>query len=322
MSQEKKLPPFLYSMLPHSWQRVEARKYSASAQCMMLHLAGFLFGWHKTEAKISYSVLEKFSGLSRPTVIRACRELVEGRLITHRVENGISIFGVFIEEDLELKKVQDHVEKEIKNGKDALSTKTFEQNETQEIFTSQNSLLAKPLTSQNSLPPASQNFLPIKETLHIKKSISKEREPLAGIFLEKIYFNYETRKFENVDGLQKFVTREYFERIRHFGLDGQKIYDDACESIFQRKGTPLEVKKPGFWLLSIFKDASYGNVFKCGATNAAEKDNFVTNYALWCSVTNYKDFQVSGRFLCVKDKEFNFYSSPEIFRKVLEGYAS
>lgn len=99
MTKEEKLPPFLYSMLPHSWQRVEARKYSASAQCMMLHLAGFLFEGHKTEAKISYSILEKFSGLSRPTVIKACRELVDGGLITHKVENNISIFSVVKDED-------------------------------------------------------------------------------------------------------------------------------------------------------------------------------------------------------------------------------
>jgi CRP-like cAMP-binding protein len=94
MSQEKKLPPFLFSMQPHSWQRVEARKFSASAQTMMFHFVGFLFGFHKTEAKISYSILQEYSGLSRPTVIRACKELVDGGLITHRVENNISIFGV------------------------------------------------------------------------------------------------------------------------------------------------------------------------------------------------------------------------------------
>lgn len=300
-------------MLPHFWQRVEARKYSASAQCMMLHLAGFLFGWHKTEAKISYSILERFSGLSRPTVIKACKELVDGGLITHRVENNISVFGVVIDEDKELEKIQKHVNKELNTGKDSLLEDTL--NESQEIITSQNSLLVETPTSKDSLLASGKRILPIKELPFKKKSLAKEK--LDASFLDKISFNFERGQFENTDELNEFVVKEYLERIRHFGYDAQKIYDDACETIVRRRGTRHEVKKPGIWLCNLFKDASYGNVYKYGHTSEAEKRNFEVNYRFFCSLESYEDMRIEGRFLIYKNREFSFYSSPETFRAFL-----
>lgn len=310
MSQEKKLPPFLFSMQPHSWQRVEARKFSASAQTMMFHFVGFLFGFHKTEAKISYSILQEYSGLSRPTVIRACKELVDGGLITHRVENNISIFGVVFDEDEEFKKIQKRVNKEIITGKESLP------DDTQEIITSKESLPEKPPTSKESLPPPSQNSLHNKEDPLFKEKSAINKRLNAG-FLDKIYFDFETKNFVNTEELNKYVVDEYLERIHHFNIDPQDVYDKACKNIVERVNTRNEVKKAGVWLLSLFRDASYGNVYKYGATNAIEKKNFETNYELFCSLKDFSNMRVDKRFLIVKGKEYNFYSAPEIFKEAL-----
>jgi len=310
MTQEKKLPPFLFSMQPHSWQRVEARKFSASAQTMMFHFVGFLFGFHKTEAKISYSILQEYSGLSRPTVIRACKELVDGGLITHRVENNISIFGVVFDEDEEFQKIQKRVNKEIITGKESLP------DDTQEIITSKESLPEKPPTSKESLPPTSQNSLPNKEDPLFKEKSAINKRLNAG-FLDKIYFDFETKNFVNTEELNKHVVDEYLQRIHHFNIDPQDVYDKACKNIVERVNTRNEVKKAGVWLLSLFRDASYGNVYKYGATNAIEKKNFETNYELFCSLKDFSNMRVDKRFLIVNGKEYNFYSSPEIFAEAL-----
>lgn len=312
MTQEKKLPQFLYSMLPHFWQRVEARKYSASAQALMMHFAGFLFGFHKTEAKISYSILQRYSGLSRPTVIKACKELVDGGLITHRVENNISIFGVVIDEDEELKKIQKHVNKELNTGKESLPP------DSQEIITSQNSLLAKPLTSKDSLPPPSQNSLHIKDSPLLKKGLAKERAN-AGFF-DDVFFDFEKGEFHMSPEQEAKYEELYEKRIKSLGLDMTQIYQKACKKIIERRNTDSEVKKPGVWLDRYFRDASYGDVFKYGAQSKEEKKNFESNYEFWCSLSHYTDMRVSGRFLLVNDKEYNFYSSPEIFKEAFINY--
>jgi hypothetical protein len=311
MTQEKKLPPFLFSMQPHSWQRVEARKFSASAQTMMFHFVGFLFGFHKTEAKISYSILQEYSGLSRPTVIRACKELVDGGLITHRVENNISIFGVVFDEDEEFQKIQKRVNKEIITGKESLP------DDNQEIITSKESLPEKPVTSKESLPPTSQNSLHIKEGRErsLKKGLG-----LSADFFDAVSFDFDKKVFDMTQEHEDKYTELYNKKIESLGLNMTEIYQDACKRVVERQNTKREVKNFGKWLDNFFKDASYGNVFKRGAQNKAEQKNFDTNYELFCSLEHYKDMKVSGIFLIVKGKEYNFYSAPEIFNEAFRDH--
>lgn len=317
MTQIKKLPQFLYSMQPHCWQRVEARKYSASAQTMMFHFVGFLFGFHKSEAKISYSILQEYSGLSRPTVIKACKELVDGGLITHRVENNISIFGVVFDEDEELQNMQKRVNKEISTGKESLPP------DSQEIITSKESLPAKPLTSKESLPPPSQNSLHIKERPKekpIKKSLGLfAREAGAGFF-DDVTFDFDKKVFVMSNEHEAKYCELYEKRIKSLGLDMTEIYQKACKKIMERKNTSSEVKKFGVWLDIFFRDWSYGDVYQKGAQSEAEHKNFEANYNFWCSLPDYTDMRVSGRYLITNGKEYNFYSSPEVFKEAFVNY--
>lgn len=270
------------------------------------------YGWHKAEDQISFSQLTKATGLALSTVQKAIKKLVDKGIIVSKIIDGVRAYSFIVKKEQELTSKNSLPDDEQINsyipqyGIDNVQNNSY-----------------IPQYGRGGLPQYGMGGIPqygnTKET-PLKKE-SKTKGPLADFFMEKISFNFETKKFENVEELDRFVAKEYLERIRHFGLDAQKIYDDACDTIFQRKGTPLEVKKPGKWLLSIFKDASYGNVFKFGATNEIEENNFLINYDLWCSWPDYKEFQVSGKFLCANKKEFSFYSSPEIFKKVLEDYA-
>ncbi len=324
MSQTKKLPFFNYDMNPRSWTRKEMRKMSGNTWKVLCLVGTFTIGFQRREAKISLSLMEDYCGMCRKTCIKSAKELVEMGLITHEIIDGISVYGVVFEDDLDNEKLNNAYKKEKKIAESGFNEENQENNtsvnstldEVQEISTSGNITLAKGVTSVNFTPEGSVNSAQNIDGLLSKRKSAIYRGLNAG-FLDKIYFDFETKNFVNTEELNKYVVDEYLQRIHHFNIDPQDVYDKACKNIVERVNTRNEVKKAGVWLLSLFRDASYGNVYKYGATNAIEKKNFETNYELFCSLKDFSNMRVDKRFLIVNGKEYNFYSSPEMFKEAL-----
>lgn len=317
MTQIKKLPVYNFDMIPKVWSRKEMRKMSGNAWKVLSLVGTFTIGFQRREAKISLSLMEDYCGMCRKTCIRAAKELVELGLITHEVIDGISVYKVIFEDDTDNEQLEEAYKKE-KKLVDSNSETQASVNSTlvgvQEISTSVNITLAEGVTSVNFTPEGSVNSAQNIDDLFSNKKSAIYKGLNAG-FLDKIYFDFEKKNFVNTEELNKYVVDEYLERIHHFGIDPQDVYDKACKNIVERVNTRNEVKKAGLWLLSLFRDASFGNVYKYGATNANEKKNFETNYELFCSLKDFSNMRVDKRFLIVKGKEYNFYSSPEIFKE-------
>ncbi len=322
MTQIKKLPVYNFDMIPKIWSRKEMRKMSGNAWKVLSIVGTFTIGFQRREAKISYSLLEDYTGMCRKTCIRAAKELVELGLILHEVIDGISVYKVIFEDDTDTEQLEEAYKREKKlvesnSETEASVNSTLE--DTQEIITSVNSTLVKGGGSVNSTLEGS-----VKNAHNIQNGFLNKKTAIynghAG-FLDKIYFDYDTNNFVGTEELNKYVVDEYLERIQNFGLDGQEIYNKACVDFVRRKNTRHEVKKAGIWLLSLFRDASFGDVYKYGATSQVEKNNFKVNYELYCSFPHFRDFRLEQRrFLIVKGKEYSFYSSPEIFREAFKDY--
>lgn len=319
MTQIKKLPVYNFDMIPKIWSRKEMRKMSGNAWKVLSLVGTFTIGFQRREAKISLSLMEDYCGMCRKTCIRAAKELVELGLITHEVIDGISVYKVIFEDDTDSEQLEEAYKRE-KKLVDSNSETQASVNSTlvgvQEISTSVNITPEEGVTSVNFTPGGSVNSTQNKDDLFSNKKSAIYKGLNAG-FLDKIYFDYDSNNFVGTEELNKYVVDEYLERIRHFGLDAQEVYNKACVDFVRRKNTRHEVKKAGVWLLSLFRDASFGNVFKYGATNANEKKNFETNYELFCSLKDFSNMRVDKRFLIVKGKDYNFYSSPEIFKEAL-----
>lgn len=319
MTQIKKLPVYNFDMIPKVWSRKEMRKMSGNAWKVLSLVGTFTIGFQRREAKISLSLMEDYCGMCRKTCIRAAKELVELGLITHEVIDGISVYKVIFEDDTDNEQLEEAYKKEKKlvdSNSETQASVNSTLEDTQEISTSVNITPAEGVTSVNFTPEGSVNSAQNIDDLFSNKKSAIYKGLNAG-FLDKIYFDYDSNNFVGTEELNKYVVDEYLERIRHFGLDAQEVYNKACVDFVRRKNTRHEVKKAGVWLLSLFRDASFGNVFKYGATNANEKKNFETNYELFCSLKDFSNMRVDKRFLIVKGKEYNFYSSPEIFKEAL-----
>lgn len=319
MTQIKKLPVYNFDMIPKIWSRKEMRKMSGNAWKVLSIVGTFTIGFQRREAKISLSLMEDYCGMCRKTCIRAAKELVELGLITHEVIDGISVYKVIFEDDTDTEQLEEAYKREKKIAESNSETEASVNSTlvgVQEISTSVNITPAEGVTSVNFTPGGSVNSAQNIDDLFSNKKSAIYKGLNAG-FLDKIYFDFENKNFVNTEELNKYVVDEYLERIHHFGIDPQDVYDKACKNIVERVNTRNEVKKAGVWLLSLFRDASFGNVFKYGATNAIEKKNFETNYELFCSLKDFSNMRVDKRFLIAKDKEYNFYSSPEIFKEAL-----
>lgn len=269
------------------------------------------YGWHKAEDKISFSQLTQATGLALSTVQNAIKKLVDKGIVVSKIVDGIRAYSFIVNKENEVTSKDSLLENEQNNsyipdnGIDTVQNNSY-------IPDSGIGVYRIPVTPPL---PFSGNT---ERTTFLKKD--SKINPLAG-FLDKIYFDYDTNNFVGTEELNKYVVDEYLERIQHFGLDAQEIYNKACVDFVRRKNTRHEVKKAGIWLLSLFRDASFGDVYKYGATSQVEKNNFKVNYELYCSFPHFRDFRLEQRrFLIVKGKEYSFYSSPEIFREAFKDY--
>jgi len=293
-----------FTQTPNYFYDVLLKELSSTEVHVLCAIIRKTYGWHKAEDRISFSQLKKETGLALSTVQSAIKKLVDKGIVISKIVDGISCYTFLVERE------------EIKEDREEDSNNSCIPPNGMDI-----------VQSNSYIPPNGMGVYretvgggyrdSVTQKSAVKEILKEKLKPIAS-FLDKISFNFETKQFENTDELQEFVTREYLERIKHFGYDAQKIYDDACETIVRRRGTRHEVKKPGIWLCNLFKDASFGNVYKYGHTSEVEKRNFEVNYRFFCSLESYENIRVEGRFLIYKNREFSFYSSHEVFRAFYE----
>ncbi len=269
------------------------------------------YGWHKAEDRISFSQLTQATGLALSTVQNAIKKLVEKGIIVSKIVNGIRAYSFIVKKENEVTNKESLRDQQQNNsyipnaGIDTVQNNSY-------IPESGIGVYRIPVT-----PPLPLNGN-TERTAFLNKD-SKIKEPNAGFF-DDVFFDFEKGEFHMSPEQEAKYEELYEKRIKSLGLDMTQIYQKACKKIIERRNTDSEVKKPGVWLDRYFRDASYGDVFKYGAQSKEEKKNFESNYEYWCSLPHYTDMRVSGRFLLVNNKEYNFYSAPEIFKEAFINY--
>lgn len=297
-----------FTQAPNYFFDVLLNQLSSTEVHVMCAIIRKTYGWHKAEDKISFSQLTKATGLALSTVQNAIKKLVDKGIVVSKIVEGVRAYSFIVNKENEVTSKESLLDEEQNNsyipnpGIDTVQNNSY-------IPESGMGVYRIPVT-----PPLPSNGN-TERTAFLNKD-SKIKEPIAG-FLDKVFFNFSTCEFENGDEVVPIFVELFEKRIESFGSSMSEVYQKACETIIRRKNTRHEVKKHGKWLYNFFLDASFGNVFKYGATNAIEKKNFETNYELFCSLKDFSNMRVDKRFLIVKSKEYSFYSSPEIFREAL-----
>jgi phage replication O-like protein O len=312
MSQEKKLVPN-FTQTPNVFFDEWLTELSSSEIHVLCAIIRKTYGWRKEEDKISFSQLKSMTNLALSTIQNAIKKLIERGIIASRIVDGICSYSFVLEtphNEME-KNLPDKKINTIPNsGKGIVQNNSYIPNSGKEVY-------------RNPVTPPIPNSGNTKESLEkkeIKESLSLFiREDGFGCF-DSVNFDFDKKIFVMTPEQEKKYYDRYEKKIESLGLKMFEVYQKACKKVVERQNTDKEVKRFGVWLDIFFKDASNGNVYKKGALDEAEQKNFDTNYEFFCSLSHFKGMKVSGKYLFVKNKEYNFYSSPEIFKEAFKDY--
>ncbi len=315
-----------FTQAPNYFFDVLLNQLSSTEVHVMCAIIRKTYGWHKAEDKISFSQLTQATNLALSTVQSAIKKLIDKGIVVSRIVDGVRAYSFLVE-----KKTLESQS----TSKEPLPAKS-EQNATEDKQQNNSYIPNNGIDNaqNNSYIPASGMEVyripvtpPLPESGNTERTAEK-KELKKGLglladragFFDAVSFDFDKKVFDMTQEHEDKYTELYKKKIESLGLNMTEIYQDACKRVVERQNTNREVKNFGKWLDNFFKDASFGNVFKRGAQNKAEQKNFETNYELFCSLEHYKDMKVSGIFLIVKGKEYNFYSAPEIFKEAFRDH--